>query len=182
MKARIKSFALSAIGALTIFSAVTYTSCNNDPCKAIVCAYGGTCIEGECNCPSGYEGTHCEIVTREKYKGVWTVFEDGTSTMPNNYEVRFSLGEGNTDLLISNFYNKFPGNDINARVKGDSIFIPQQTFQNNTIEGWGYLDWEDDDNFYPEHGEITMYYKVVNSDGKTDDFGINSGQPSKWNR
>ena len=179
MKARLKSIVLSACGVLAAFSAVTYTSCNNDPCKAIVCAYGGTCTDGDCLCPSGYEGTHCEIVTRKKYEGVWTVFEDGTSTNPAQYEIKIVNGQGNTDMIISNFYNRFPGNQVNIRVKGDSLFIPQQTVNNYTIEGYGSLKWED---FYPEHGEMTLRYKVVSPEGKTDDFGMNTGQPSIWTR
>ncbi|HEY9177459.1 MAG TPA: calcium-binding EGF-like domain-containing protein [Flavipsychrobacter sp.] len=179
MKARLKSIILSAMGVAAVFTTVTVTSCNDDPCKSIVCAYGGTCADGDCICPSGYEGTHCEIVTREKFKGVWTVFEDGTSTNPAQYEVSFVNGEGATDMSITNFYNRFPGNDVNIRVKGDSMFIPQQTVNGYVIEGWGYLKWED---FYPEHGEITVHYKIVNPEGVTNDFGVNTGYPSKWAR
>lgn len=181
MKARLKSIILSALGVVAIFTTITVSSCNNDPCKAIVCAYGGICTEGDCICPSGYEGTHCEVVTRDKYKGVWTVFENGTVTNPAQYELTFVNGEGATEMTISNFYNRFPLNQVNIRVKGDSLFIPQQIVNNYTIEGWGYLDWERE-NFYPEHGEITVHYKVTNPEGKTDDFGVNAGVPSKWNR
>jgi hypothetical protein len=179
MKARLKSIVLSALGVMAAFSAVTYTSCNNDPCKAIICAYGGTCTEGDCICPSGYEGTHCEVVTRDKYEGVWTVFEDGSSTMAAQYEVKIIKGSGNTDMIISNFYNRFPGAQVNVRVKGDSLFIPQQTVDNYTIEGAGHLNWEE---FYPDHGELTLYYKVVNPEGRTDDFGFSAGLPSIWTR
>lgn len=178
MKARLKSVVLSAIGVLAVFTAVTYTSCNTDKCKAIVCAYGGTCNEGDCICPSGYEGTHCEIITRDKYKGVWTVFEDGTATNPEQYELTFEYGLGNTEMTIRHFYNRFNGN-VNVRVKGDSLFIPQQKIEGYSIEGWGTLDWEE---FYPDHGELTVYYKVTDATGKTNDFGINNGEPSIWTR
>ncbi len=179
MKARLKSIILSAMGVAAVFTTVTVTSCNNDPCKSIVCAYGGTCAEGDCICPSGYEGTHCEIVTREKYRGVWTVFEDGTSTNPAQYQISFVNGEGATDMKITNFYNRFAGDDINVRVKGDSLFIPQQDVNGYTIEGIGYLDWKE---FYPDDGKLTVRYKIVNADGKTDDYGLNTGTPSIWEK
>lgn len=186
MKARLKSIILSAMGVTALFTAVTVSSCNDDPCNAIVCSYGGTCTEeGECICPSGYEGTHCEVVTREKYRGVWTVFENGTVTNPAQYEITFVNGTNATEMTISNFYNRFPLNDIEARVKGDSLFIPQQTVTEAssggiyTIEGKGTLEWED---LYPDHGKITVWYKVINPEGKTDDFGVNGGEPSIWNR
>lgn len=181
MKARVKSIILSAVAVFAVFATVTVTSCNNDKCKAIVCSYGGTCTAetGECICPSGYEGTYCEVVTREKYKGVWTVFENGTVTNPAQYEIAFVEGNGATEMTISNFYNRFPLTQVNVRVKGDSIFIPQQSVDGYVIEGTGVLMW---DEFYPDNGEIELRYKVINPEGKTDDFGVNGGDPSIWNR
>jgi len=40
----------------------------DDPCKDVVCG-PGTCEEGTCVCPEGYEGSSCEIFTKEKYFG-----------------------------------------------------------------------------------------------------------------
>jgi hypothetical protein len=36
------------------------TSCKKDPCKDVTCENGGTCDDGKCNCPAGYEGEKCE--------------------------------------------------------------------------------------------------------------------------
>lgn len=179
MKARLKSIILSALSVAAIFTTVTVTSCNDDPCKAIICSYGGTCTKGDCICPSGYEGTHCEIVTREKYRGVWTVFENGTVNDAAQYEITFVNAEGATEMTINNFYNRFALNEVDVRVKGDTLIIPQQVVNNYTIEGIGYLEWED---FYPEHGKLTVRYKVTSPEGKTDDYGFNVGEPSIWNR
>lgn len=182
MKALIKSIVYPAIGVLALFSAVTYTSCNDDPCKAVACAYGGTCNDGECICPSGYEGTSCEVVVKDRYLGTWTVFEDGTVTDAAQYEVNIRSGETPTDVKISNFYNRFGANDlVNARIDGDSIFIAQQKVNGYSIEGWGWFDWVEED-YYPDAGKLTMYYTITNSDGKTDDFGVNGGMPSEWNK
>jgi len=32
-----------------------------DPCDDVACQNGGTCIEGDCSCPSGFSGTTCQI-------------------------------------------------------------------------------------------------------------------------
>ncbi|MBK9678062.1 MAG: calcium-binding EGF-like domain-containing protein [Saprospiraceae bacterium] len=33
------------------------TSCSKkDPCEDIICQNGGTCENGDCKCPAGYEG------------------------------------------------------------------------------------------------------------------------------
>ena len=54
---------------MTLATAVTYTSCNHDSCKALMCRNGGTCADEFCRCPHGYEGTQCEIISRNKFLG-----------------------------------------------------------------------------------------------------------------
>lgn len=34
--------------------------CQTDPCADTYCLNGGDCYEGECQCPPGYSGPHCE--------------------------------------------------------------------------------------------------------------------------
>lgn len=180
MKARIfKTIVMSALGAITAFSAVTYSSCNNDKCKAIACAYDGVCKDGACVCKSGYEGAQCETITRDKYIGVWTVFETGTVTTSNQYNLTFKYGVGPTDMLITNFYNHI-SSSVSARVKGDSLFIPQQVVENYEIKGSGVLDREA---FYAKHGVLTVRYTIKDlNSGLVNDFGVNIGQASTWNR
>lgn len=57
---------------------ITFLSCskkdddsnkNSDPCAGIVCLNGGTCVNGECDCPDGYSGPACgDQVTPTKIK------------------------------------------------------------------------------------------------------------------
>lgn len=40
-----------------------YSSCGkDDPCDLITCLNGGVCINGECDCPEGYEGPDCSNI------------------------------------------------------------------------------------------------------------------------
>jgi hypothetical protein len=55
---------LTIIIMLFVFSTVTYTSCKKDPCEVYTCQHNGTCANGNCVCPSGYEGVHCENVSK----------------------------------------------------------------------------------------------------------------------
>src|SRR5690349_5700349 len=98
MKARFKTIILSAFCAIAAFSAVTYSSCKTDKCKAIACAHDGVCKDGECICQSGYEGTHCEVITRDKYVGVWHVFENGTYTSNAQFDVSIRYGLTTTKM------------------------------------------------------------------------------------
>lgn len=178
MKARLKTIVLSALAAFSAFSAVTYTSCNNDKCKAIACAYNGVCKDGSCICPSGYEGPQCETITRNKFIGVWTVKETGTYTRSATFDISVKGGLTMTDVVISNFYDTKI--DVSAKVQGDSLFIPQQTVANYVIQGFGMLDKEA---FYGDHGQMNVYYTIQNLDnGQTDDFGLHSGTVSVWTK
>jgi hypothetical protein len=179
MKARFKTIVLSALGALTVFSGVTLSSCKEDKCKAIVCAYGGVCSDGACLCPSGYEGPQCETVNRTRFLGIWTVTEDGSLTNAAQYSVSVEKGPNITELRLKNFRNRFI-NDVKAFVKGDTIYIPQQTVENNTsVMGTGYITT---DLFYGRNGKLIIRYKVVDNLGKVDDFGVEGGDPSLWNK
>lgn len=63
----IRNIAFSSLIALGAFGTVTYTACNKDECKDVVCQNGGTCVSGNCSCTVGYEGTNCETQVRTKY-------------------------------------------------------------------------------------------------------------------
>lgn len=179
MKARFKTVLLAALGSLAAFSAVTYTSCNNDKCKSIVCAYGGVCNNGSCLCPSGYEGNQCETKTTDKFKGIWYVTEDGTLSNTTQYAVSLEPGSGISDVKITNFRNFFTS-PVNGFVKGDTLYIPQQVVNNNEVQGIGYLE---DDKFYGVHGKLTLRYSAKDlATGNTDEFGLNIGDPSVWNK
>ncbi len=179
MRARFKTIVLSALGAIAAFSAVTSTSCEPDKCKAIVCAYGGVCKEGTCICPAGYEGYQCETITRDKFKGTWTVFENGTVTNSAKYDVVIDFGATMTEMSIKNFYNKFKDAAVNVRIKGDSLYIPQQTIEDHEIKGWGVLT---DSKYYGKNAEMQMHYSVRLPDGRVNDFGLNGGDVSIWTR
>lgn len=48
-------FALTFILATAVFN-----SCKkDDPCEGVTCLNGGTCVNGECDCPDGYSGPNC---------------------------------------------------------------------------------------------------------------------------
>lgn len=178
MKARFKTILLSALGAMTAFTAVTVSSCSEDKCKAIVCAFGGVCTDGQCLCPSGYEGPQCETISRNKYKGIWVVTEDGSYSNAAQYTVSVEEGPNITELRIKNFRNLFTEN-VQAFVKGDTLTIPSQTINGSSVRGFGYII---DDKFYGKNGKIVLRYIIKDQNNQVDDFGIDGGEPSLWNK
>ncbi|MBN8671717.1 MAG: calcium-binding EGF-like domain-containing protein [Chitinophagales bacterium] len=97
----IRNVALSALLTIGAFSAITYTSCNKDECKDVVCKNGGTCAAGVCSCPTGYEGTNCETVSRDKFVGNWSGSDACTS---GTYTIALSVAKSTNDInaLVNN--------------------------------------------------------------------------------
>ncbi len=185
MKASIKTIMLSALSAIAAFATVTYSSCESDPCKAIVCANGGVCNDGSCTCPSGYEGTQCETVMRDKFIGVYVVLEDGSTSNTAQYTVSVVAGTAVTDLKIKNFGNRFL-DYVEAYVKSDTVYIPQKLYDGRwEVQGTGIYQADPSD-FYGRHGKLTLKYTVIDkslpSTAPADDFGVILGFPSLWNK
>lgn len=184
MKKNVKLILLSAIGALSVFSATTLTSCKSDKCKAIACQYGGVCTDdGACQCQPGYEGTMCEVETRKKYVGTWNVLEQGTISHKDQFITTIqhsnAIGASVAQVQITNLNNSF-SSPVNATLKGDTLIIPEQTIDNKTVVGIGFLY---NDDFYGEHGKFVLRYKVTYNDVKDEnDFGYVIGQPSEWHK
>ena len=177
-------FISCCIVAAAFFSAV-YSSCNRDQCKSIVCANNGVCNRGECICPTGYGGTNCETVLRQKFLGKWTVFEKGSTTVQAQYPITIKEGQRITDVQIVNFNNQFKTNVI-ATVggqNGDSLFITDQQVQDKFVLGVGYIATS---TTYGQFGTISMRYEVI--DSATDiinDYGYylpDLSAASVWNK
>lgn len=66
-----KHIIFTTISFFAIAGTLTYTSCIEEACYKMRCRNGGSCANGICNCPSGYEGSQCEIISTEKYFGTY---------------------------------------------------------------------------------------------------------------
>ena len=65
---------------ISIFLITAYTSCDKpaestyiDKCANVTCQNNGTCVDGACSCPLGFEGDQCEENTNRYYLGKWEV-------------------------------------------------------------------------------------------------------------
>ncbi len=45
-----------------LFISIVFYGCKNepDPCENLLCLNGGNCVDGLCDCPTGYGGLQCE--------------------------------------------------------------------------------------------------------------------------
>lgn len=105
-----KSLLVTVFSFFAISGMVLLNSCVKDPCTELSCKNGGSCSEGYCQCPTGFEGAECDITAASRFTGKWA-----GSTRCNNFpiqvdtvtielvtapnEIRLKLGAGNTALL-----------------------------------------------------------------------------------
>jgi hypothetical protein len=59
---------------LAIASTVFINACISDSCQRLICRNKGTCVDGFCKCPSGYEGARCETSVVVKFTGYYYGF------------------------------------------------------------------------------------------------------------
>lgn len=106
----LKSILVSGLLALGAFGTLTFTSCNQDECKDVVCNNGGTCNEedGSCLCASGYEGDLCETLSRFRFLNSGTtatyitgIGQDGCYAA--GYTMTINPGANGDEIIINNF-------------------------------------------------------------------------------
>lgn len=180
-----KSILKSALLASFSLTGMLFTSCEEDKCKAIVCANNGVCnSDGSCTCPAGYEGNKCETVTREKFMGAWNIVEDGSLSSPEIYTASIQRGVEIDQVIIRNF-NNFSNSLVVGKVQGDTLHIPLQNMEQDgvikSVEGKGYFDKTEV--HYDLHGKMYIKYRVIDAAGNINDFGYRgAGEVSVWSK
>ena len=135
----------------------TISSCTTDKCKGVVCQNGGTCVNGNCNCATGYEGSNCQTKANAKFVGVYTGTEvnNGSGTAVS-YTITAAADPG---AIIINEDGVF----LNATVSGNAITIPAQTF---TDAGFWYT--------YTGSGTLNGNSLTVTTNNHADDHAGNT--------
>lgn len=133
----IRNIAFSALLAVGAFTMVTYTACTKDECKDVVCQNGGTCVTGTCNCPTGYEGTNCETITRDKFVGTYTGTENCT-VGSDTYSITIDKNSDDLKMTYKNVYNQ--NYSAVCTVTNTTTFTFNETQNGATFTGTGTLN------------------------------------------
>lgn len=126
---------------LILLVPLSILGCKSDLCKDITCLNGGTCLNGLCSCPEGYEGPACEKEKTPKSILLQTVgVTKFPATKPNGAswdnlpasgaDLYFIIKQNN--VLISNSrqfaFTDAISNDIPKNLSfGSGIRIPNST-------------------------------------------------------
>lgn len=130
-------------------------SCKDEPCDLIVCQNDAVCVDGECECPPGFEGEFCEEISRQKILGNF----DLTSTCMGDTSVTetWGIGASNSafnEVLINNFH-KTGLNIFATIVDSTTIEIEGQIIGNFIVSGSGTIEGE---------GNLSIQYTAINGD------------------
>ena len=142
---KIKSILSAVVLTLGVFGIVSYSSCSkkeNNPCDAVTCQNGGTCNDGKCQCPAGYEGASCETKTINKFVGSWNVTEllslggSNTTLDSTGYVITINVANSTTttELLIDNIGNAGNVVRLNGTVSGNNITVEPATIGGKIYE------------------------------------------------
>jgi hypothetical protein len=104
------------ISILFIISLSLLSSCNKDECSDIKCLNNGTCINGNCECPSGYSGIYCGNQIAPKKIKIIKIKITKFPTTDNG--AGWDLTSG-SDIYIALAYNKSLSTTI--------LMLPQST-------------------------------------------------------
>lgn len=140
----------------------TLTSCEDDPCKDVVCDANSDCFDGDCICRVGYEKNAQDscVLERAKFIGSYQVSDDCSQSGTATYTVSAVAGGSDDMVSISNFWNVF-ANPVIASVSGSTITIANQDPDNDgfTVEGSGTYS----------NGVITMTYTITDTSNNDTD-------------
>jgi Golgi nucleoside diphosphatase len=146
----IKLVSITSILVFIAFSTMLLIGCAKDrdliingtniqPCKNTVCYNGGSCIDGICYCPIGFEGNDCNLRWNERYVGNYTA-NDGCDA-GNSYNVNISQIINRGDAILVNNISKLGTNvNLEGMLNPDKTtvnFTPQRFNDSIYISGTG---------------------------------------------
>lgn len=113
---------------VALFSVVTYTACKRDACDNVICLNLGSCDDGSCVCPTGFEGARCEVLSRDKflktYNGRDTCSSDTVMYFTYPIYFRAQLGDPR-EMIMKNIFNSME----------DSAYCTMQGIDTFTFQG-----------------------------------------------
>ncbi len=59
---------------IAVASVAIYSSCEKNACNDVNCMNGGSCSNGACKCPPGYDGAMCGARSTDRYVGYYSGF------------------------------------------------------------------------------------------------------------
>lgn len=152
MNKKLRLISVSAASFLILLATV-FSSCEKQeqnfgpttfykPCEDVFCLNGGTCRDGNCECPAGFEGAKCEVKSVEKFIGEYKAYDDCYLDGKEPYDASISVDFDPVNELTLKGFGKTCPNDLKAfiTINKTNFDIPfQQSCGNYWVSGEGNL-------------------------------------------
>jgi len=103
----------------------------NDKCKKVECLNNGICVEGTCDCATGFEGTDCAALSRDKFIGTYQVLD--TCVAGNTSFPAHVVAGSTASSLVLTFNLGLAADTLEATVSGNNVTVPLQHFFSGTL-------------------------------------------------
>jgi len=131
-----QSLADGATGASILNSVNQIAGVINDPCSGKTCSGRGTCVNGDCNCETGFEGDNCETRTRiDGGVSAWSEWSTCSSPCDGGVEVR--------TRTCTNPAPKYGGNDCTETLEETRECNTQACLDEELFVDGGYTAWSE---------------------------------------
>jgi len=154
----IKIVATTFFSIIVCFAVVLFSACEKDAtknsttnlqsCNNVICLNGGTCSDGQCNCPVGYEGLKCETRWSDKFIGNYLAQDEcfvGTTSPYYTVSISSEVDYANK-IRIYNLGTNCTAQNISAIINPEktSFTIPlQNTCGNIWYSGTGNISLQE---------------------------------------
>lgn len=159
-----KNLVKFALAAATT-AALAFTACTSDPCKDIECKNSGTCLDGTCSCPVGYEGKLCDTLSTAKFVGNNLAVADTVTSGPGTgtyaYAMNISTVAGSvTKMTTANLGGFGATNAVDFTLTGPKAITFNYTdLSGRKFEGTGTISTAK---------KLRLSYTITYSDGTKD--------------
>lgn len=109
-----------------------------DPCKDVDCKNGGTCDDGNCECPTGTEGSMCETVWRDGILGTYNCKKKCNGSDQDDQVIVLKADHTATQLSV-----EFEGGITPCKMTSKNSFSYSQSFIGEDYELTGTVTGND---------------------------------------
>ncbi|MEZ5047906.1 MAG: calcium-binding EGF-like domain-containing protein [Chitinophagaceae bacterium] len=141
-----KTILFTSILVLCGFMSIIYlNSCKPNPCvtRAVACLNGGTCHDGDCVCPTGYEGDSCQNSVNKKFDSYYACIRtriiNNVQVDDNDDTLRINAMP-NSNFNIQYYSIRSPFEVIPAKVNNTTFTIPEYQLLDVVYSGNGSLN------------------------------------------
>ena len=147
----IRNLLLTLFLTIIVVTAISYSACNKNHCANVVCQNQGVCNGGSCVCQVGFEGSRCEILSRDKFIFTYNGHDSCSNDSDRQYPILLlAVPNDSLELNMKHFLNNWDDSATCTIESTDSFYF--QGSNNSTIySGTGKLN----------HDTLVLYYSVA---------------------